>query len=170
MRLDMLSFPTHTAASSMTGLTNPWHAEIFPWHAAFSAVLIFFNCFAQPASLYCKDYIHISDSGEIVYDLPLLPNDTVSEIFLQHLSTFSVTTNTQFKNNFITQQLVSTLNSGHHQAMIQEHECTQEINTRHSRITQHLVPSNTALSFVCCSQFACKKKVAHDFRYDPHHK
>ena len=39
--------------------------------------------------------------------------------------------------------------------------------TRHSRITQQLVPSTTALSFVCCSQFACKKKVAHDFRYDP---
>ena len=30
--------------------------------------------------------------------------------------------------------------------------------TRHSRITQQLVPSTTALSFVCCSQFACKKK------------
>ena len=39
--------------------------------------------------------------------------------------------------------------------------------TRHSRITQQLVPSTTALSFVCCSQFTCKKKVAHDFRYDP---
>ena len=39
--------------------------------------------------------------------------------------------------------------------------------TRHSRITQQLVPSTTALSFVCCSQFSCKKKVAHDFRYDP---
>ena len=38
---------------------------------------------------------------------------------------------------------------------------------RHSRTTQQLVPSTTALSFVCCSQFACKKKVAHDFRYDP---
>ena len=35
--------------------------------------------------------------------------------------------------------------------------------TRHSRITQQLVPSTTALSF----QFACKKKVAYDFRYDP---
>ena len=42
--------------------------------------------------------------------------------------------------------------------------------TRHSRITQQLVPSTTALSFVCCSQFACKKKVAHDFRYDPRSK
>ena len=39
--------------------------------------------------------------------------------------------------------------------------------TRHSRITQQLVPSTTILSFVCCSQFACKKKVAHDFQYDP---
>ena len=37
---------------------------------------------------------------------------------------------------------------------------------RHSRITQQLVSSTIALSFVCCSQFACKKKVAHDFRYD----
>jgi len=30
--------------------------------------------------------------------------------------------------------------------------------TRHSRITQQLVPSTTVLSFVCCFQFACKKK------------
>ena len=29
--------------------------------------------------------------------------------------------------------------------------------TRHSRITQQLFPSTTALSFVCCFQFACKK-------------
>jgi hypothetical protein len=29
--------------------------------------------------------------------------------------------------------------------------------TGHSRITQQLVPSTTILSFVCCSQFACKK-------------
>jgi hypothetical protein len=39
--------------------------------------------------------------------------------------------------------------------------------TRHSRITQLLILSTTILSFVCCSQFACKKKVAHDFVYDP---
>ena len=38
--------------------------------------------------------------------------------------------------------------------------------TRHSRVTQQLVLSTTVLFFVCCSQFACKKKVAHDFRYD----
>jgi len=35
--------------------------------------------------------------------------------------------------------------------------------TRHSRITQPLVPSTTALSFVCCSQFACKKKLLMTF-------
>jgi len=29
--------------------------------------------------------------------------------------------------------------------------------TRHSGITQQLVPSTTLLSFVCCSRFACKK-------------
>ena len=29
--------------------------------------------------------------------------------------------------------------------------------TRHSRIAHQLVPSTTALSFICCSQFACKK-------------
>ena len=39
--------------------------------------------------------------------------------------------------------------------------------TRHTRITQQPVSSTTALSFICCSQFACKKKVARDFRYDP---
>jgi len=38
---------------------------------------------------------------------------------------------------------------------------------RHSRITLQLVPSITLLSFVCYSRFACKKKVAHDFWYDP---
>ena len=31
--------------------------------------------------------------------------------------------------------------------------------TRHSRITQQLVPSTTVLSFVCCSQFACRKNL-----------
>ena len=30
--------------------------------------------------------------------------------------------------------------------------------TGHSRITQQLVPSTTALSLVCCSQFAYRKK------------
>ena len=35
--------------------------------------------------------------------------------------------------------------------------------TRHSRITQQLVPSTTILSFVCCSQFACKKMLLMTF-------
>ena len=35
--------------------------------------------------------------------------------------------------------------------------------TRHSRITQQLVPSTTLLSFICCSQFACKKKLLMTF-------
>ena len=30
--------------------------------------------------------------------------------------------------------------------------------TRQSRITQQLIPSTTALSFVCCAQFTCKKE------------
>ena len=34
---------------------------------------------------------------------------------------------------------------------------------RHSRITQQLVPSTTALTFVCCSQFACKKMLLMTF-------
>jgi len=35
--------------------------------------------------------------------------------------------------------------------------------TKHSRITQQLVPSTTVLSFVCCSRFACKKKLLMTF-------
>ena len=34
---------------------------------------------------------------------------------------------------------------------------------RHSRITQQLVPSTTVLSFICCSQFACKKMLLMTF-------
>ena len=35
--------------------------------------------------------------------------------------------------------------------------------TQHSRITQQLVPSTTAPSFICCSQFAYKKKLLMTF-------
>ena len=35
--------------------------------------------------------------------------------------------------------------------------------TRHSRITQQLVPSTTALFFVCCFQFACQKMLLMTF-------
>jgi len=34
---------------------------------------------------------------------------------------------------------------------------------RHSRIKQQLVSSTTVLSFVCCSRFACKKKLLMTF-------
>ena len=35
--------------------------------------------------------------------------------------------------------------------------------TRHSRVTQQLVPFTTTLSFASCSQFACKKKLLMTF-------
>ena len=41
---------------------------------------------------------------------------------------FSITTKTQFANNFITWQLVSTLNSGQRQVMIQGYEGMQKLN------------------------------------------
>jgi len=50
---------------------------------------------------------------EIVYELQLLPNHSASETILQHLSVFPITSNTHFMNNFIKQQLISTLNMGH---------------------------------------------------------
>lgn len=55
---------------------NPkWHANVFPWYAAFTAVRIYF---ARSASLYCEKhaYIHISVCAENVYELPLLPNNS----------------------------------------------------------------------------------------------
>jgi hypothetical protein len=50
------------------------HTEKFPWHTAFNAAPSFFISFAQPASLYCAEYvcIHISDFPEIVYKLPII--------------------------------------------------------------------------------------------------
>jgi len=76
------------------GLANLWHActkwraERFPWHATFTAVPIFyyFLCLSSVSILWkiCV-YIHISDCIEIVFELPFLPNNTVSETFL-HIS------------------------------------------------------------------------------------
>ena len=47
----------------------------------------FFISLAQPASLYCEQYvyIYISDCIDIVYELLLLPNNTASETFLYKL-------------------------------------------------------------------------------------
>ena len=44
-------FPT---ACPSAGLVKLWHAERFPWHAAFAAVPIFVISFARPASPYCE--------------------------------------------------------------------------------------------------------------------
>jgi hypothetical protein len=47
-----------------TGLTNfwhacpKWHAEKFPWQAAFIAVPFCFFYFARPESLYCEEHVH----------------------------------------------------------------------------------------------------------------
>jgi hypothetical protein len=40
--------------------------------------------FARPASLYCDEHVHIyiSECLEILYELPLLPNNTAGETFL----------------------------------------------------------------------------------------
>jgi hypothetical protein len=67
-----------------------WQAVRFPWHTALTAVpIVFFIYLAQPASLYCEQYvyiyIYISDCIDIVYELPLLPNNTASETFLYKL-------------------------------------------------------------------------------------
>jgi len=66
-----------------TGLKNLWHAytqrhvERFPWHAAFTAVPFQPLCIVKNMCLYT----HLPDCAEIVYELPLLPNNT-AEIFL----------------------------------------------------------------------------------------
>jgi hypothetical protein len=36
-----------------------WHAERFPWHAAFTAVPVFFISFARPPSLCCAEHVYI---------------------------------------------------------------------------------------------------------------
>jgi hypothetical protein len=64
-----------------TGLTNfwhacpKWHAEKFPWQAAFTAVQFFLYCQTSVSILWrtCV-HIHISDGVQTVYELPLLPN------------------------------------------------------------------------------------------------
>jgi len=50
-------------------------------------------------------------------------------VILLHLSLSSITTNTHFANNFTRWRLVSTLDSDHHQAMIQDFEHVQKQKT-----------------------------------------
>jgi hypothetical protein len=54
---------------------------------AFYCCSMFFISFGWPAFLYCEEYVyvHLSDCLDIVYELPLLPNNTVSETFLHKL-------------------------------------------------------------------------------------
>ena len=68
------------------GLTNLWHA-CPKWQAEFTAVPLCFYLPSRPASVCCEKciyiyiHIHISDLIEIVYELPLLPNNSASETF-----------------------------------------------------------------------------------------
>jgi len=83
-------FPSYSCHRPRTGLANlwdacsQWHAERFSWHAAFNDVA-FFYFFTRPASLYWEEYVHMY-TYLITYrlhKLPLLPNNTGSETFLQ---------------------------------------------------------------------------------------
>ena len=75
----------------MSGLVNlwhmcpKWHLERFPWHAGFTAVQFFFLNFFCPISVSICVYMHKSDCIEIVCELLLLPNNTVSETCLHKL-------------------------------------------------------------------------------------
>ena len=67
---------------SRAQLTNLWHAERFPWHAAFTAVP---SLFILPDKYLCivKNkcvYTHVC--VETVYELSLLPNNTANETLL----------------------------------------------------------------------------------------
>ena len=79
-------WPLSLIALLRPGLMNLCHAERFPWHAAFTAVpIFFFFSLAWPASLCCGEYIdiHISDCLEIVFELLLLPHNTEWNTFTQ---------------------------------------------------------------------------------------
>jgi hypothetical protein len=68
-----------------------WHITRFLWHAEFSAVpFLFLISFDQLTSLYCEGYVYVRvytypDCIKIVYQLPLLPNNTASETFIHRL-------------------------------------------------------------------------------------
>jgi len=82
----------HCSCRYIPGLAELWHAESLPWHAAFTAVPIFFIYFVRPASLYCKEcvsvYTHISDCVQTVYELPLLPNNSAVKYFYTYWERF----------------------------------------------------------------------------------
>jgi len=65
-----------------------WHTERLPWRTALTAVPIFFLLLLPSQNvyivkcLYACAYKHVSDCVEIVFEILLLPNSTVSETFL----------------------------------------------------------------------------------------
>jgi hypothetical protein len=64
------------------GILDQWHA-CSKWQAAFTAVLILSYFFwPTSASILWLICIHMSDCAEIIYELPLLPNNTASKTFL----------------------------------------------------------------------------------------
>ena len=78
--------PTRTVRSNLWRACPKGKAERFPWHAAFTAVPIFY--LFRPTSipklwricLYIA--VHISDCVQIVFELLLLQNNTEIETFL----------------------------------------------------------------------------------------
>jgi hypothetical protein len=76
---------------TITGLANLWHVERFRWHVAFTAVPVFYVFCPTSISIlwriwmYIDTHTHISDCIEIVYELHLVPNNSLSEIFLHKL-------------------------------------------------------------------------------------
>jgi len=69
----------------MPGLANWQHASQ-KWHLAFTAVPIFFLFLLPTQNPYTVNnthtHTHISDCKKIVYEVPLLPNNTASQTFL----------------------------------------------------------------------------------------
>jgi hypothetical protein len=68
-----------------------WHAERFPWHAAFTAVPVFV-CLLPDQRLYIvytmcvHTHTHMSDCIQTVYEWPSLPNNTALKQFYTNQS------------------------------------------------------------------------------------
>ena len=64
------------------GLAKILHMERFSWHAAFTAVPVYFTPLPDQRNYTVNTmcvYTHISDCVQTVYELPLLPNNTAAE-------------------------------------------------------------------------------------------
>jgi hypothetical protein len=58
-KLSRLQKWTQKFHSPTAGLTNPWHAGRFIWHAAFTAVLNLVYFFCPTPSLHCAEHVYI---------------------------------------------------------------------------------------------------------------